>query len=209
MESKQEKLTTGGLFLLVCVIALLIFVKLRSDGQAKPVEQLFPPETSTEKHDSGYFVQICGEVKHPGVYFFRNLVRVSEVVNRAGGLTENADLASINLAAKIKDEMSICVRPHKQLKPTAKIDPQAPISEDSPSEPAEIALNLPDGMLDINSATKEQLEKLPGIGAATADRIVAYRDSYGFISSIDEIENIPGIKKKTIEKCRNYFYIEN
>lgn len=60
----------------------------------------------------------------------------------------------------------------------------------------------------MNSADRREIEMIPGIGRATAERIAAYRADNGTIQSLDELENIPGIRKKTVEECRKYMTTE-
>jgi competence protein ComEA len=131
-----------------------------------------------------YEVYICGEIKNPGVYSVKEGTRVKDIIEMAGGVTENAFAEALNLAEKVFDEQKIYV----------------PSSEEVLEKPSliyENNENTKDGnsfkIININLATQDEFEKLPGIGPALASRIVEYRNLNGFFSSIEDIKNVKGI----------------
>ncbi|MFA5005972.1 MAG: SLBB domain-containing protein [Candidatus Izemoplasmatales bacterium] len=132
------------------------------------------------------YVDVKGAVRYPGVYRIAADLRVVDAVMLAGGLTESADTASINLASGVADGMMIVV-------PTASAGGTATTSTD----------NAEDGKIDINTATVEELDTLYGIGYILAQRIIDYRAENGPFASIEEIMNVAGIKDSVYEKIKD------
>ncbi len=152
-------------------------------------------------------VQIVGEVRMPGVYELRSEDRVLDAIEAAGGMTESAAIESINLAATVKDGARIVV--------PAVTPASAPISDDTlaiqegdedraldRSVGNQSLPSSPEFPLDLNIATVEQLKSLPGIGDTRANQIVAFRDSVGGFSTLEQLLEISGIGTKTLEAIR-------
>jgi competence protein ComEA len=127
-------------------------------------------------------VQVVGAVRRPVVYRLRSGGRVNDAVRRAGGPTRGADLAGINLAAKIGDGQQVIV-PVRAATAGAAASGQAA----APGQP-----------LSLNTATVEQLDELDGIGPATAQKIVDYRRQHGGFRSVEELDEVPGIGEKKL-----------
>jgi competence protein ComEA len=136
-------------------------------------------------------VDVAGAVKRPGVYRLSPSQRVEDALKRAGGPASRADLSQINRAAKLEDGRQILVplRPSKSSSATAV--PAAGTAPAAPSQP-----------LNLNTATLEQLDTLDGVGPATAQKILDYRTEHGGFSSIDELDQIPGIGEKRLAAFR-------
>jgi competence protein ComEA len=137
-------------------------------------------------------VYISGAVSNPNVYELEHDARVIDVVHAAGGLTEDADRDRVNLAAHIQDAQHIHI-PRIGETPVASADPAAP-----PSPPDATA----DGPVNINTATAAELETLPGIGPAMAQRILDYRDASGPFATVDDLQNVSGIGPAMLEELR-------
>lgn len=138
-------------------------------------------------------VYICGAVSHPGVYRFFEAVRVCDVVDAAGGLTKRADSSAVNQARFVQDGEQIQI-PIRQKNASAK-QTGAPAVQDS--------THSSDGAININIATREELMKLPGIGASKADAIIAYRAENGSFQSPEDIMKISGIKDGVYQKIKD------
>lgn len=136
-------------------------------------------------------VYICGEINKPGVYSLSEGDRLIKLIEMAGGFKQNADMQAINLSEKLEDEDFIKI-------PSAVIDTNGMItnSPDSFSVQAGSKIN-------INTATKEQLENLPRIGEALAQRIIDYRESKGRFKDISELNNVSGIGDKIFEGLKD------
>jgi len=140
--------------------------------------------------DAIIMVYIAGCVKNPGVYEVKNGSRVTDVLDAAGGATDEADLKAINLAARVKDEDKIIV-PN--------------ISENLSGSQA--GAQNESGLININTATKEELKTLPGVGDVRAGNIIAYREKNGNFNSIEDIMNVPNIGKGIYAQIMDYITV--
>lgn len=151
--------------------------------------------------DDGYvYVQVCGAVNQPGVYKVSSTLRVFEVIDMAGGVTEEADTNVINMAKPVMDEMKLYI--------PAKDEVSAGNYDNSGydlylEEPEDTDSELQDGLVNINEAGEEELMTLPGIGEAKAGAIIAYREENGAFTDISEIMNISGIKQAAFDKIKD------
>lgn len=131
----------------------------------------------------------------------KSSARVIDVINEAGGLTENADTSVINLSKKIIDEMVIIIYTKEQVinftkvKETEKIiqDKCNQVDENSLKNDACITTDKINNKVSLNTATKEELMTLQGIGESKANDIIKYRETNGPFNSIEDIKNVPGI----------------
>lgn len=159
-------------------------------------------------------VQVEGEVRNPGVYRLDRGARVLDAIETAGGGTRNSDPQRLNLAAFVQDGARVIVPPAiDQNGQTASItqptsaDP-APESSVSNTASTVDTTNNTQTLLNINTATKEQLMTLPGIGEVKASQIIARRQEQGGFSSIEDLLNISGIGDKTLEAIRPHLTIQ-
>lgn len=134
-------------------------------------------------------VEIKGEINRPGVYSMKIGSRLEDLIKEAGGLTYKADKDRIpSLAKKLKDEECVII-PNID-RPDTVIN----ISSDKDKE---------EELININTADKNDLEKIPGVGPVTAQKILDYREENGYFESIEELMNIKGIGEKTFENMKN------
>lgn len=134
----------------------------------------------------GVVVHVAGAVRRPGVYRMRASARVDDAVGRAGGPTRRADLSQVNLAAQVEDGRQVLV-PRR-----------------APGGAAAVAAGEPQpGVpLNLNTATLEQLDELDGIGPATAQSILDYREEHGGFGSVEELGQVPGIGEVRLASLR-------
>jgi competence protein ComEA len=146
-------------------------------------------------------VHIIGGVLHPGVYHLPQGSRVQDAVDAAGGLLSDADPSTINLAAKLEDGQQVQIPGGAERAST----PGAPFSVlPGPTGVPTQQATLPSGeLIDINSATLEELESLPGIGPTTAQNIIDYRNQHGPFEQIEDIMNVPGIGPSTFDAIQD------
>ncbi|WP_102345527.1 helix-hairpin-helix domain-containing protein [Bacillus sp. Marseille-P3661] len=133
------------------------------------------------------YVDVKGSVQKPDVYSIESNKRIYDAIELAGGFTAEADQARINLAARVKDEMVIYV-------------PAIGEEHDPFFQQLETANEHHDGKININSATSDQLQQLPGIGPAKATSIINYREEHGPFKNSNDLLNISGIGEKSLEK---------
>ena len=147
-------------------------------------------------------VDIKGQINNPGIYELTNESRVIDVINLAGGLTEDADTSVINLSKKIKDEMVIIIYSKDQVRDFEKTKEIEKQVQYKCTKSEEYSLNndaciktesIITGKININTATKEELMTLQGIGESKANDIIKYRDTNGKFNSIEDIKKVTGI----------------
>ena len=145
-------------------------------------------EKAEDKHDEKIFVDVKGAVKHPGVFETTKDKRVKDLIEEAGGLLDDADTSTLNLSQKVKDQMVIYVLKHGE-KPKQ-------ISDGSTSSTNGDVIN-------INTANKEQLMKISGVGKTKAEAIISYREKNGDFKKKEDITKVKGIGKATFEKIKD------
>jgi competence protein ComEA len=138
-------------------------------------------------------VHVAGAVRSPGVYALPDRARVIDAIQKAGGFAPNADPGQLNLAARVVDGTQILV-PLRGAAP-APGAPQRPAARGAAPAAA-------GGLVSINSASAEELDTLPGIGPATAAKIIEYRQRHGGFKTVDELAAVKGIGPKKLERLR-------
>ena len=141
-------------------------------------------------------VDVKGAVKSPGIYDLPLGSRVHDAVQKAGGLTEEADSKSLNLAQKVSDEALVYV-PTKGEEAAS----QQVASGTTPSTSKEKKVNL-------NKASLEELKQVKGLGGKRAQDIIDHRETNGKFKSVDELKKVSGIGAKTIEKLKDYVTVD-
>ena len=145
-------------------------------------------EKAENRHDEKIFVDVKGAVKHPGVFETTKDKRVKDLIEEAGGLLDDSDTSTLNLSQKVKDQMVIYVLKHGE-KPKQ-------ISDGGSSSSNTDVIN-------INTANKEQLMKISGVGKTKAEAIISYREKNGDFKKKEDITKVRGIGKATFEKIKD------
>jgi len=159
------------------------------------------PATSTTTR-STVFVQVAGAVRRPGVYEVDAGSRVFQVLLEAGGVSPEGDEQALPLAATVADGMRVFV-PRKAEGTAGGGDGGGDTASSADiivSAPAPGAASSP---VSLSTGTAAELDELPGIGPATAARIVAFRESNGPFTSVEELDDVPGIGPATVERLRS------
>ena len=141
-------------------------------------------------------VDVKGAVKSPGIYDLPVGSRVHDAVQKAGGLTEEADSKSLNLAQKVSDEALVYVPTKGE-----EVASQQAASGTTPSSSKEKKVNL-------NKASLEELKQVKGLGGKRAQDIIDHREANGKFKSVDELKKVSGIGAKTIEKLKDYVTVD-
>ncbi|GAA0065340.1 MAG: ComEA family DNA-binding protein [Clostridium perfringens] len=169
-------------------------------------------EKETSLGEEKIVVEIKGEVKKPNVYELKNGSRIYELIEEAGGPTDEADLSDINRALYLSDGQCIVIKNINDVE-----SEEANLNESLNTEVANsIPANLPgekgekneSSVININTASKETLMTLNGIGESKAQAIIDYRDEIGGFKSVDDITNVSGIGEKTLEKIKDKISIK-
>lgn len=152
-------------------------------------------------------VDIKGMVANPGVYEVDQTTRVNDVIALAGGLLEGADTSKINLAKIVEDEMTIIIYSKEEILEKHK-------EENCVCKPCEIindaCINNTDdttSLININTATKEELKQIDGVGDTKAEAIIKYRNDNGPFKDIEELKNVSGIGEALFEQIKIYITI--
>jgi competence protein ComEA len=170
---------------LIGLLAAAFILIVASGPHGMPI-QLVPIATPTE-----IVVYVGGSVAHPGVYHLAPGSRIEQAVTAAGGLAQDADPGQADLARLLLDGDQVYI-PH--------------LGE--PTRSGSITGNsLAISSIDINTATVEQLDSLPGIGTVKAQSIITYRESHGNFTSLDQLLNVPGIGTSLLEQIKPYLKI--
>ncbi|MGH9265313.1 MAG: helix-hairpin-helix domain-containing protein [Acidimicrobiales bacterium] len=205
-------LAGGGAVLAVGVLVLAGLAFLRSSSPpptltlpraepgSAPVDGGPGPTASTPPVTVTVTVHVAGQVNNPGVYAVPAGGRVADAVVAAGGSSGEADLEQLNLAARVADGERVYV-PKKGEPPPAVVGGAAsgPATGSSGGKAGAAAAGSP---VDLNTATAEQLEALPGVGPATSKAILAYRANHGRFRSVTELLEVPGIGPAKLEALR-------
>lgn len=179
------------------------------------------PLSTAQEKVSVYYVHICGEINSPGVYEMEEGSRIFQVVEEAGGFTEHAASQYLNMAQVVCDGMKIVVPDQSTIQSGNRFG----LNEKGQGSALGSCIILPEGSgtervtglsngsggdngsvkgkVNINTASKEELMTLKGIGEAKADDIIAYRDSHGGFRKIEDVMKISGIKNSAFEKIKN------
>ena len=172
--------------------------------------------TIKEEVPKMYTVDIKGAIKNPGVYTVSSDSKVNDIINLAGGLNKDADTSLTNLAKKVTDEMVIIIYTKEQVKNSNIVNNVIKVVEKECVCPNiqndsclnnEIEDNITNNnkeLININTATKEELETISGLGESKANNIIKYREEVGKFNSIEDIKNVSGIGDALYEKIKIY-----
>lgn len=215
MEAIIEKIKEYKIIVICAGLGLALggFFLLKPSTQKPVTETNLPAEVAAVSKDSSsekevkkeekeespeqdlITVDVKGAVKSPGIYDLPVGSRVHDAVQKAGGLTEEADSKSLNLAQKISDEALVYV-PTKGEEAS-----QQTASGTTPSTSKEKKVNL-------NKASLEELKQVKGLGGKRAQDIIDHREANGKFKSVDELKKVSGIGAKTIEKLKDYVTVD-
>ena len=145
-------------------------------------------------------VDVVGRVRHPGLVRLAQGSRVVDAIEAAGGTTAGAELEAVNLARKVVDGEQIRIPRHGEAPPAA--GGAAPATGAAPAAGDPGGAGQPGVPIDLNTATAEQLDTLPGIGEVTANQIIAYRTEHPF-RSVDDLRQVPGIGDRRFDLLKD------
>ena len=180
--------------IIFCIVAIVVAseVFLKSDKNECLVNISNKEEISEAKDNIEVYIVGC--IKKPGVYEVPRGATIEKVVKQAGGFTKDADQERINLVYKIKDNMMLVIKDKNQ-RDLEEDDERIKKSAIELVKGIYQGQSVPknDEPVNINTATKEELARLPGIGNSMAEKIIKYREKYGDFESIEDLKNVNGI----------------
>lgn len=150
-------------------------------------------------------IHIAGEVKNPGIVKIKEGARIADIIEKAGGLTEKANITNINLAYVIEDGQKITIPSKENIE--EKDNQNEYISNESgqgiiEENPKTNSTTTKNTIVNINKANSEELQTLQGIGESTAAKIIEYRKQNGEFKQIEDIKNVPGIGNSKFEAIK-------
>mgnify|MGYP003292000907 CR=1 FL=1 len=183
MKIKAKQVFFVGAFIVLTLIGYIIMPK---NEVVIDLSEHNIGESGEKKKEDLLFVHIEGAIKEPGVKQVPKGTRIFEIIAIAGGELKDADVSKINLASIVKDEQKIYI-PFKIIETNENNTKNTSIKSD---------------IVNINSATADELQKLEGIGPAMANKIIQYREEVGYFSSIEDIQNVTGIGESKYSKIK-------
>ena len=187
LQRRRLLLAAAGSLALILLLGRFVL----GAGTTTTAASLPPPPAMagvTGLPSSRVVVDVVGAVRRPGLYRLAQGSRIADALTRAGGATAKADLAQVNLAAPLADGEQVVV---PQRGPGGGAGGGA-TSTGTSAEPVQ-----------LSTATLEQLDTLPGVGPATAQKILDYRAKHGAFSSIEELDAVSGIGPKRLDQLRD------
>lgn len=205
---------------LIISLITIYFVTNRPQSKVKKEPTIVKESSSIKKSSSPeettveYKIDIKGEVINPGIYTMKSSSRIIDCIEKAGGLTENANTTVINLSKKITDEMVIIIYSNAEVanfKETKKQEEQVQEKcrqKDETSLKNDACITTENknntSLISINNATIGELSKLSGIGEAKAKQIIEYRTQNGPFKTIEDIKQVPGIGESIFAQIKDY-----
>lgn len=183
MQRRKRKIK-----MVVCLAVFLLLsgcARKESIPLEEPKQEMRDMDSTDEEKETVLTVYVCGHVAVPSVYELPEGSRVCDAVAAAGGMTEDAACDYLNLAEKIEDGIRIYVPGAEEVQ-----DPSG-------------GIGAQDGKINLNTATKEELMTLDGIGESKAQSILRYREEHGRFQSVEEIMNVAGIKEGVFQKIKD------
>ena len=181
------------IFIIFCVMVIIRKRELKDNNVNYKVnkEDIIVNNDKINDEEEYIYVDIKGEVINPNVYKIKKGLRVIDVINLAGGLTEESDTSNINLSKIVTDEMVIVIK--------SKNNEEIYIDSD-------VDINNNNQLIDINTCTIDELLTLPGIGESKANNIIEYRKKNKF-NTINDIMNVSGISESLFNKIKEYIKV--
>ena len=187
------------IFIIFCIMVIIRKRELKDNNINYTVnkEDIIVNNDKINDEEEYIYVDIKGEVINPNVYKIKKGLRVIDVINLAGGLTEESDTSNINLSKIVTDEMVIVIKSKNNEE--VYIDSDVDINNNNNN-------NNNNQLIDINTCTIDELLTLPGIGESKANNIIEYRKKNKF-NTINDIMNVSGISESLFNKIKEYIKV--
>ena len=203
--NKKQKIIA---IILITIIGIGIYcytdaIENTNEEEIENVLEVAQTNTTKETEEKNIFVHIAGCVQKEGMLKLSSNSRIADAIEKAGGLTQEADLSDINLAYLLEDGMKIYIPNQNERQENNEKTKNIPKEENTPSMQIQDT-NTKQDVININTATQEELDTLPGIGPATAAKIIAYRKEKGKFNNKEEIKEVSGIGEAKYEKMKEY-----
>ena len=199
---QTNRLLVGGFALFFVFLGMIFLQRTPSTQEITPLDEelvlISSDISSSQEEPSWIYVDIKGEVTAPGVYQVDVDCRLMELIDKAGGLTAQADEQKINLAQKLTDQALVII-------PTIATNEEKEIKTENQEVLTTIVQSTmtSEGKININTAGVEELTELSGIGVKKAQQIIEYREMNGSFKTVEDLVNVSGIGEKTVDKLKD------
>lgn len=209
LENKQKIIIGIILFIMIGVIIYYCYTNLQetreeiliSEEESQAEQQIEETEQEeTKKETEEIIIHIAGAVQKEGILKMEEGSRVADAIEKAGGLKENASTKNVNLAYMIEDGQKIYI-------PTIEEDQEDEIAVITSGEFGENETKEKSKIVNINTATIDELQEIPGIGESTAQKIITYRKENGKFTKIEDLKNVSGIGEAKFNQMKEYISI--
>ena len=201
--SKKQKVIVVVLIIFMCLIIGYYFISKTQKNDYSELETIAEEKEQEEEiiDEDKIVVHITGEVENEGIIELEKGARISDAIEKAGGTTEEANIADVNLAYSLKDGQKIKI-------PNINEEDEQIIKEEAGEDIIIEGDNKKEEKININTANQTELETLSGIGPSTALKIINYKKEHGKFNSIEDIKNVPGIGESKFENIKEYICVE-
>lgn len=189
----SDKKLLFKILLVIVIIILALFIRATNKNKEEVIIDSNSTQSEQATSYQNIYADISGEVQKPGIYKVEEDTRLYQLIDKAGGLTNNADIDAINQAEIISDGQKIII-PTKQ---NSESEANTAFVDDTSGTSVKTS-----ALININNATLEQLKELPGVGDSIASRIIEYRKEKRF-SKKEDLMNVKGIGEKTYSKMES------
>lgn len=210
LDTKQKKtVIIIGIIVLVLIIIYLYNSKKIDNLQAddsilfadnQVTSNIEERREERREENEKIIIHITGAVRLPGIVKLEEGSRIEDAINKAGGLTEDADISKVNLAFVLEDGVKIKIPSNSDIG-----DLEEDIVNNGSGENIleDFENSSESTLLNINKATEQELQRLPGIGPSLASKIIKYRNEMGKFSNVEDIKNVNGIGENKFENIKN------
>jgi len=206
----NQKLIEKCLLPVVVAMAVIVFWIFGGDSPSDSEEAVTDLQQGVETEISAgkIYVDICGDVVSPGVYCVNPGTRLFQVIELAGGLKETAALDTLNQAETVSDGQKIIIESLDENSPYYAVSAADGSTEESMVQTQSAVKMTEDGaVVNLNLATLEDLQLLPGVGPSTAQKILNYRTEHGSFRKPEDLKKISGIGEKIYENLKDFIEI--
>ena len=224
LRIKNKKVFILGIILLIIVLVIFIINKLNRNENLDLQDEILVRNTTEdsntdnkEKNENTIIIHVAGEVRKPGIVKLKDGARIEDAIDTAGGLTENADISEINLAYVLEDGSKLNIpskreeieENNQKVNSTLSKESGNVLENDYSENKEDKEANKQNNKrINVNKATKEEFEELPGIGTSLAERIIEFRRINGSFKNIEDLKQVNGIGDSKFEKFKEYIYVK-
>ena len=213
-KNNKTKIILGLLIFILGIIGYYIYMNqssfsisdediLISQDNTENVIDDETKNTTNEENKNMIIVHVSGAVKSEGIVELEEESRIVNAIEKAGGLKENACIKDINLASRVEDGEKIYIPTNEEYTKLENNNQNNDLIENSSQK----SITNKTNKININTATQSELENLPGIGSATALKIITYRNENGKFKTIEDIKKVKGIGESKFKEIKDFIVI--